>query len=97
MEREIMNGMEIRIRYAERDACDSIDFDPCDAEPCESIGMMIADALSYATQSPVLNLAHAVAWCGDGDTGWAEFDAFMKSAQALCAMHRKESADINGA
>lgn len=92
-----MYGMEIRIRYGERDVCDSVGFDPCDAEPCESIGLMLADALGYATQSPVLNLAHAVAWCGGCDSGWDEYDAFVKSAKVLCELHRKESRALNGA
>lgn len=91
-----MDGMEIRITCGDRDVRDVIAFDTGDAEPCSLIGVMLADALNYTTQSPLMNLAHAVQWCdGAYETGWPEYDAFIQAAKVLCEAHRKECDAFN--
>jgi|GEM_PF-5003423 len=85
------DGMEIRISYGKRDACDSIAFNVDDAEPCDDIGLMLAGALGYCTQEPIFVLAHALDFAGrprDSEEHPA-IASLLDAAAAFCDSYRK--------
>ena len=93
-----MYGMEIRINYGKRDLTDWIEFDVEDAEPSESIGLMLAEALGYCTQEPISNLAHALDWIArprNRDAEHAELTALLDAAAEFCKAYRKECDQFN--